>query len=158
MRIFFFLLLTAVLIAGCKNKNSVPGNVLPPDKMQAVLWDMMRADQFLTDYVFARDTSKNKEKESIRMYEQIFGFHKITKEEFTKSFAFYRANPLHLQGVMDSMAKRTADAPTKVAATDSLPPKATTADSLPPLADTTGTVVRKKDTLPVKIKKTALPL
>ena len=36
-----------MFFAGCKSKNTVPRGVLSPDKMEAVLWDMMRADQFL---------------------------------------------------------------------------------------------------------------
>jgi Domain of unknown function (DUF4296) len=145
MRILFFLLITAVLITGCTKKNRIPSNVLSPAKMQAVLWDMMRADQFLTDYVFARDTSKNKEKESIRMYEQIFVFHKINKEEFTKSFAFYRSHPLHLQVIMDSISKRKGEAPSNIVTTD-------TAPTLP-----VSPLLQKLDSLPAKKRKPVLP-
>ena len=82
----FFLLL--LFLAACKKKGSVPGNILPLPKMQAVMWDMMRADQFLSDYVLNKDLTKNKDLESIKMYERIFGFHKVSQEEFKKSFAF----------------------------------------------------------------------
>ena len=52
------LIITILFFAGCKNKNAVPGNILPQSKMQAVIWDMMRADQFLTDYVLNKDTMR----------------------------------------------------------------------------------------------------
>lgn len=94
-----------VCFVSCGNKNKVPGNVLPPAKMQAVMWDMMRADQFLADYVMNKDTAKtrNIDQESIRMYQQVFGIHKISKEQFEKSISWYRDNPERLKVIMDSI-------------------------------------------------------
>ena len=66
MKIFFLLLFVVVIDAGCKSKNS---EVLPPKKMQALLWDMMRADQFLADYVMNKDTSINRITESLKHYQ-----------------------------------------------------------------------------------------
>jgi hypothetical protein len=106
MRRVLLLLTLFTGIISCKNSGSVPGDVLPQPKMQAVMWDMMRADQFLSDYVLNKDSSKNKELESIKLYTRIFAFHKISKEEFEKSFAYYRSNPLQLQELMDSVSKQ----------------------------------------------------
>jgi hypothetical protein len=103
--------LTLLIIAGCKDSGKVPGNILPQPKMQAVMWDMMRADQFLSDYVLNKDSSKNKEQESIKLYSRIFAFHKISKEEFEKSFTYYRSNPLQLQMLMDSLSKQKLATP-----------------------------------------------
>ena len=62
------LLIAVVLFfaAGCKNKNGIPNSVLPQKKMQAILWDMMRADQFLADYILNKDSSLNKTTESLK--------------------------------------------------------------------------------------------
>lgn len=111
MRPPLLLLCFLFLIAACGSKNKVPGNVLPPKKMEAILWDMMRADQLLADYVLNKDTAKDKDKESIKMYEQIFGFHKISKEEFERSFSYYRSNPERLKVIMDSIQNRKSVAP-----------------------------------------------
>ena len=92
-----------VFITGCKNKDIIPGNVLPPKKMQTILWDMMRADQFLADYVLNKDTTTDKKTESIKKYQQIFAINKITKEEFQRSFNFYTAHPALLKTIMDSV-------------------------------------------------------
>jgi Domain of unknown function (DUF4296) len=104
--------LLLLVITGCAGKDKIPGNVLPPAKMQAVLWDMMRADQFLADYVFSRDTSKNKEKESITLYTRIFTIHQVTRQQFSESFAYYRTHPGQLQPLMDSISKLNQGAPT----------------------------------------------
>lgn len=102
-----------LIIAGCAGKEKRPDHILPPARMQAVLWDMMRADQFLADYVFSRDTSKNKEKESIRLYSQIFTIHQVSRQQFSESFAYYRTHPGQLQPLMDSISKMNQGAPTQ---------------------------------------------
>jgi hypothetical protein len=95
-----------VLFLSCKGKDHVPADVLPKDKMEAVLWDIMRADQFLTDFVLNKDTSLNKETESTKFYQQVFTIHKISKEDFQRSFAFYRSHPTMLKDLMDSVGHR----------------------------------------------------
>jgi Domain of unknown function (DUF4296) len=101
-----------IILAGCSSGERIPDDVLPPHRMEAVLWDMMRADQFLADYVFSRDTTKDKDKESIRIYSQVFRLHRIDKEEFSRSFAYYRSHPGQLQPLMDSISKMSVAAPT----------------------------------------------
>ena len=100
-----------VLFLSCKGKDRVPGDILPEKKMQAILWDMMRADQFLTDFVLNKDTTINKEKESQRFYQQVYSIHKVTKEEFRKSFEFYRSHPSLLKDLMDSIGHRPVNPP-----------------------------------------------
>ena len=88
MRISLLIALAVIFTAGCKNKNVIPNNVLPEKKMQEILWDMMRADQFLADYVLNKDSSLNKTTESLKYYQQIFAIHKTSKDEFQHSFSF----------------------------------------------------------------------
>ena len=59
MRISLLIVLLLIFTGGCKNNNGIPNSVLPQKKMQAILWDMMRADQFLADYVLNKDSSLN---------------------------------------------------------------------------------------------------
>ena len=98
--------LTICLLAfliGCKNDNA-PSGVLSKDEMRSVLWDMMRADQFLADYVFSRDTTLNKKSESIKLYREVFDIHHISKEQFQKSYTYYKTHPLLLKVIMDSLS------------------------------------------------------
>ena len=104
MRTGLMILYISYFIAGCKSKEEIPRNILPQKKMQAVLWDMMRADQFLADYILNRDTSLKKKTESIKLYQEIFDINKITKENFQQSFAFYQSHPALLKIIMDSIA------------------------------------------------------
>jgi hypothetical protein len=97
----------SIFFIACKKKDNVPDGILPAKKMQAVLWDIMRADQFLADYVFNKDSTKNKKTESIQLYSQVFAVHNISKEEFEKSFIYYKQHPQLMQVIMDSMSRTT---------------------------------------------------
>lgn len=111
MRKLLLPVLLLAVLSSCGKKDPVPPGVLPPPKMQAVLWDLMRADQFLGDYVLNKDTSLNKVNESLRYYRQIFALHKISKEEFEKSFTWYQQHPQQFRALMDSIAAPPKEAP-----------------------------------------------
>jgi hypothetical protein len=142
------LLIIAILFfTGCKNKKTVPDTILPQNKMQAVVWDMMRADQFLTDYVLNKDTALKKQTESIKLYQQILAINKVSKEEFERSFNYYKAHPLLLKVIMDSIANAVpealADTSKHTLQKDSLKK---TADSIP--AKDTVRILKKPRPLP----------
>lgn len=120
--LIFFLL-------SCKGKNKIPAGVLPQKKMQAVLWDIMRADQFLSDYVLSKDSGINKVTESLKYYEQIFAIHKTTKEQFQKSFSFYKDHPMLLKAIMDSINHASSVAPTQIVAPTSIAQPVTVTDT-----------------------------
>ncbi|MBA2498769.1 MAG: DUF4296 domain-containing protein [Chitinophagaceae bacterium] len=98
--LFFFL----IFICACKDSNP-PEEILSPEKMQIVLWDMIRADEFLVSYVL-RDTSLNRKMESLKMYEKVFELHEISKVTFERSLKYYEQNPKILKPIMDSLHSR----------------------------------------------------
>jgi Domain of unknown function (DUF4296) len=141
MRTGLLIICCSIIIAGCKNKNSVPAGIIPQKKMQAIIWDMMRADQFLTDFVLNKDTSLDKRTESIRLYTQVFTIHQISKEQYEESFSFYKTHPALFKAIMDTLSQpKTAETPTEMikqpVPEDSLrvlPGKKQYADSIKPL-------------------------
>jgi len=120
MRTGLLIVLLLIFTAGCKNKNGIPKSVLPQKKMQVILWDMMRADQFLADYVLNKDSSLNKTTESLKYYQQIFAIHKTNKEEFQRSFSFYKSRPVLLKAIMDSISTPPSDTALALAKPDSV--------------------------------------
>jgi len=94
-----------ITVAACKKSQKIPSNILSQQKMQAVVWDMMRADQYLGDFVFPRDTSLVKDSESIHYYQQVLAIHKLSKEQFTRSWKYYNEHPALMQAIMDSIGK-----------------------------------------------------
>ncbi len=99
-----FALALLVLFCSCSGSD-VPNGILPPEKMQAVLWDFIRADIFANEFV-RRDTSKNADIENIRLQQQVFKLHKVTKKEFYDSYDYYLKHQAIMRGMMDTMVNR----------------------------------------------------
>lgn len=135
----------SVFLLSCKSKDRTPGGLLPKEKMQAVLWDIMRADQFLTDYVFNKDTAADKSKESAKMYQQIFSLHKITWDEFRQSFAYYNKRPELIRPILDSIAASSGQTGIVPKADTAAVPKTDSAKIPLPVSDS---AVRQKDAAP----------
>jgi hypothetical protein len=109
MKQWVVLLLLAFFLFSCENKNTIPKGILKPEKMQLVLWDVYRTDAFAFDFI-KKDSSKKPEAENVQLLQQVFAIHKISKEDFYKSYTFYTAHPALLQPILDSMInKKTQD-------------------------------------------------
>lgn len=93
------------LLNSCESRDQ-PRGILPAEKMEAVIYDMMRADQFLGDFVLNSDSTLSREQESMNYYREILALHKIDQETFRESFYYYRARPGLLREIMDSIQKR----------------------------------------------------
>ncbi len=99
INILFF---TLFLLISCNNSNKTSADILKPEKMQAVLWDVIKADAFTTEFI-KKDTTKNAVKENLKLQQQIFAIHKVTKEVFYKSYDFYKNNSTQFKTLLDSM-------------------------------------------------------
>lgn len=73
--------------------------------MQAVLWDIIRADAFTTEYI-KKDSAKNDVEENLKLQQQVFAIHHVSKEDFYKSFDYYKKNSGLLKPIMDSMVNQ----------------------------------------------------
>jgi hypothetical protein len=93
------------LISSCGNKEKLPAGVLKPEKMQAVLWDVIKADVFATEFI-KKDSAKNAAAENLKLQQQIFAIHKITRADFYKSYDYYKSNTVEFKKVIDSMIAR----------------------------------------------------
>ncbi|MFI5133670.1 MAG: DUF4296 domain-containing protein [Chitinophagales bacterium] len=98
----------SIFLFACSGKNKIPRAVLPKQEMRAVLWDMLRADEFLAAYVLPKDSSLNKKKKSTELYEQVFRIHHINRDEFKKSFSFYQSHPSLMKDILDSLSAKQA--------------------------------------------------
>ncbi len=96
-------MLLAVLISCSKSK--LPKGIFGPEKMQAVYWDYIRADVYANE-IIRNDTNRNTIKENIKLQQKIFALHKITKEEFYKSYDYYLNHPSLMQEMLDTMTLR----------------------------------------------------
>ena len=104
IRAKLILLITVVFIS-CGNKNNLPPGILKPDKMQAVLWDVIRADAFTTDFI-KKDSSKNAVEENVKLQKIIFAQHKVSKKIFYESYDFYKTNTQLFKPIIDSLINK----------------------------------------------------
>lgn len=112
MRFLFLICVCAgFFFPACSRKDEIPPGVMPAPRMTEVLFDVMRADQFLVNFVFIRDTSLNKRNESIRLYRDIFRSHHTTREEFQQSMNYYLAHPRQFRSILDSISAKSPEPP-----------------------------------------------
>ena len=116
--------LLAFIVLSCSGKNKIPKDVLSQPQMEAVLWDMISADEFIAGYVLPKDSSLDKKQESIKLYDEIYRIHKTSKEKFEKSLSFYQSHPSLLMDVLDSInakhSNNTINRPSHIILADSL--------------------------------------
>jgi hypothetical protein len=96
-----------VIAAGCSDKDSVPSGILPREKMENVLWDMIQADQYAG--ILAKDSNAHiadPKAERLRLYDQVFRLHDVSREKFRKSYQYYSDHPELSQDLFDSLLVR----------------------------------------------------
>jgi len=101
MRYLVFISLL-LLVFGCVRSDKVPKNIIPQNEMHKIMWDLMRADAYVSDFIM-KDSTKNKNTESGILYEKVFAIHSTTREAFQKSMAFYESRPDLLKVITDSL-------------------------------------------------------
>lgn len=70
--------------------------------MQNIFWDMIRGD-LLAQEIIKNDSTKNLKTESFAITEKIFSIHKINRDKFEKSIAFYEKHPGLMKVMFDSL-------------------------------------------------------
>ncbi len=83
-------------LAGDKKK------ILPLDTMKIIMWDMLKADEWYIRETIKDSTLKNKH-ENIRLYEQVFAIHGITRNQFYASYKYYESHPTEFKVLIDSV-------------------------------------------------------
>jgi len=97
----FLVLLILFFFISCNN-DSIPRNIIKPDQMQKIFWDVIKGDKW-ADEIVKRDSTKNIKNESFAISEKVFLIHHITRDKFEKSITFYANHPELLQTVFDSL-------------------------------------------------------
>jgi len=105
-----------ILVFSCNNKSETPEKLLSRDKMEDILWDLMRADLFINNYMLVKDTGLDKKKQGIELYSQILKLHKVSQDQFRESFLYYRSQPDELKVLMDSLSHHSDSSQLKQAA------------------------------------------
>jgi len=95
-------IILVILLFGCIKDNKIPKDVIPQNEMRKIMWDLMRADAYVVDFVM-KDSTCDKKAESASLYEKIFDIYSTTRETFKKSLAFYQSRPDLFKAISDSL-------------------------------------------------------
>jgi hypothetical protein len=98
-------LLALLCLTGCSNKDKVPSGIIPPARMQYILWDMIQADQYANMYLTKDSVGVRSKQQTLTLYAQVFQMHKISREDFQKSFQYYIDRPDLSRSLLDSVLK-----------------------------------------------------
>lgn len=104
MRSLVFLL-AVIWMLGCSNgKDATPAGSIALKKMQAVMWDMLKADELALQNKLA-DSSLNLKDESFKLYNQVFSIHNITRDQFYRSYQQYQRDPSQYKKLLAGVKK-----------------------------------------------------
>ena len=102
MKLFFISILCVLGICmACGGAMRPPKDLIKEKEMVLVIWDMSLAEEFVTTYVM-KDSSKVKDDEIQKQYAKVFAYHHINRDQFTRSFNYYRSDPQMFKRLMDS--------------------------------------------------------
>jgi hypothetical protein len=108
MRLLSLLL---VFIVSCSGE-SIPKDVLPKQKMTAVLYDIILADEWI-DFTRMHDSTYLKFSKRAAVYDSVFQVHAIKKDQYQKSINYYQGRPDLLKEILDSVKTKADTTPPK---------------------------------------------
>ena len=91
-----------ISLSGCRDKDGLPDGILKKDKMQSVLWDVIQAESYTTQFI-KKDSFKNTFVENAKLQQQIFALHKISKTDFYESYDYYKNHVELMRVLLDSI-------------------------------------------------------
>ncbi len=77
-------------------------SVIPQSKMQAIIWDLIKADAF-SQQIATNDSLKKVPIENKKLTARIFEIHNITEQDFKKSYEHYSQQPDIIKNIFDSI-------------------------------------------------------
>ena len=105
---FFPVLIFVAILSACSQE--MPPDVLKPEKMQGVYFDIIQADIYTKDYI-SKDTSRNVKMENAKLQAMIFKKHGVTARQYYTSYDYYVAHPEVMKDMVDSMIMRQTKKP-----------------------------------------------
>ena len=105
MKNIFFLIVLG-FFASCLEKNKVPLEIIHPEEMQKILWDIIRAQALATE-IARKDSNVNEIAETKVLTQKVFEIHKISSTTFNQSYSWYTSHPDVMRTLFDSLNAQT---------------------------------------------------
>lgn len=100
------LIFVSLFLVACTEGNDPKKDVLPPQKMESVLWDILKAEA-IADSRQLKDSSFQSIAIHTTLYDTVFAVHQIDKDVFKKSLRYYESRPDLLKIIFDSLQSKS---------------------------------------------------
>ena len=97
------MLMALIFFVCCSNDREREG-IIPEKEMQNILWDIIQADQFNTQFLKKDSAKLNVKAETMKLYDEIFQIHHVSRETFRKSYQYYISHPEIMKTMLDTLA------------------------------------------------------
>ena len=97
-----FAIISIFILFNACSSSPVPRGVLPPETMQKVVYDLIRIDEFVNNYVI-KDSAVDIKKKRSSLYEQVFKVNNTNRKEFYSSYKYYQQHPVIQKALFDSL-------------------------------------------------------
>lgn len=87
--------------ASCSQKP-VPEGILAPYEMKKIVYDILKADEYVNNFV-SKDTAVNVKMKRSIIYGQVFTLHNTNMKEFYTSYKYYQEHPDIQKALFDSL-------------------------------------------------------
>ena len=106
MRYFLVVLLVlTTMIYSCVSRNKIPSDIIPPDQMSDVLFDLSMAEGFVENY-HSKDSAWVKDSILITEVDKLLAIRNISQEKFKESYDFYKLHPPLFKKLVDTAYER----------------------------------------------------
>ncbi len=95
----YIVLFFCLTVMSCRSGDN---ELLPADTMKVVMWDMLKIDE-LYSQMMIKDSALRHTRTNLRLYEEVFALHHITRAQFEKNYKFYESHPIEFKRLLDSI-------------------------------------------------------
>ena len=103
------LLLTTIVLVCCNNKNELPGEIIPEDKMVEVIAEI----EFTQALIKLKLSSQDSIIDQKKLFNEVYSTFNTSEKQFNKSLAYYAKQPKVLDGiyvkVITKLSKKQAE-------------------------------------------------
>lgn len=101
MKYFIYVIFSMTLFS-CYSKDKVPSDIIKPEEMKGIMWDVMRS-QALANELALKDSTIDKAIKTKLLVQKVFEIHKTDSVHFNESYNWYIKHPLKLKPIFDSL-------------------------------------------------------
>jgi len=94
--------IVSMVLFSCYSKDDIPADIIKPEEMKNILWDVMRS-QTLANEMFFKDSTIKVAVQTKELTKKAFEIHKTDSAQFNKSYNWYVRHPLQLKVIFDSL-------------------------------------------------------